>query len=381
MKCFTHSVYRSARGWLPVALIVWLGATGCAMQSEMMELNTDMEDVQKLQARLEEGLGEATQATETVRALSIRLEELEKKTQLGTGSGLNARIASGLKEIDVELVRLKQERDSLERRMEEAESFFVERLQGVSGRQQGVESRVAALESNLGERDQNLDEWRQALNAEQEKRLQQAEARAADAETRAAAASGQLEQLKGQVTLLVDRLAELETRATEADRIAAQERENGLQLARADISALTDRLMELEQARQAEERLSEEDSAQLAARLASIEQQNIAALEERAAVRQKMDADNIAIADRLTELEKVREAQASLSDENIGKLTGQLASIQQRIEQQQDVAASEERAAVRQKMDADNIAIADRLTELEKVREAQASLSDENIGK
>ncbi|MBI5136416.1 MAG: hypothetical protein HZA24_03660 [Nitrospirae bacterium] len=132
------------------ALLCLVALSGCALQSDVVELGANVEEIQDLQKKLERQLAEAEEATETVRAMRVRMDTVEEKLREGVSPELESRITLGLKSLERAQKDLQEERKLTADRLGEAEKFFVGRVQEVSADQQDVMDRVAIVEARLG---------------------------------------------------------------------------------------------------------------------------------------------------------------------------------------------------------------------------------------
>lgn|GEM_PF-2462825 len=179
------------------ALCLWaLGTTGCALQSEMMEMETDVTRIKTLQHDLEKGVADAKEAAESMRAVGFRLEAVEAKLKAGMDPQLQGRIDQGLKALDGALDDLARERKATEARLKEAETFFVDRLEQVSSREQGLSNRVAALEES------GTSPTRRAARAD-------AAAEVSVLRAKLAEQAEALDAMQGEFGLLTDRVAQV----------------------------------------------------------------------------------------------------------------------------------------------------------------------------
>ncbi len=137
---------------LRLALVLFSGwvLSGCALQSDVMEIDLDVEAIQDLQRKLETQLTHADEAAETVRAMRVRMDTVEDKLKEGMNPELETRVNVGLRTLERSQRQLTAARVQVEDRLSEAETFFVGQVQEVSAKQSGVEERVSTMESRLG---------------------------------------------------------------------------------------------------------------------------------------------------------------------------------------------------------------------------------------
>ena len=192
---------RGAARWAMFALGAWglLGVSGCALQADVMEMSMDVDNIRDLQAKLEQQLAEASTSADKMRALKVRVETLEDHIRQGVGAELEAKVGVELKA--VERARKDMMKDALanDRRLNEAETFFIERVKSVSSRQQGLDLRMADLEAQVD----SVFRGR-AADAEDSAR------RVAAAEKAATGAVRDLAWVDDRFTAMTDRLALLE---------------------------------------------------------------------------------------------------------------------------------------------------------------------------
>jgi hypothetical protein len=136
--------------WLLWSTLIGFALSGCALQADVMELGTNMEEVEGLQRKLETQLEDAEEAIESVHAMRVRMETVEEKLSEGVSPELEARINVGLKTMERALRQLADERSRTGDRLDEAETFFIGEVKRVSARQKRSEDGVAAMEARLG---------------------------------------------------------------------------------------------------------------------------------------------------------------------------------------------------------------------------------------
>lgn len=186
--------------------------SGCALQSDVFELGLDVKKIKELQDRLEQQLVESAEATETVRAMRVRMETVENKLREGVNPELEARISVGLKSLERERKQLAQERDAAKERLRESETFFVGRVQAVSAQQQGLSSRLIDIEGQVSA----LYDARSRDRAAEVARLESVEKRAIAAVQGLEWADAQLNNLDARLDLLENR----DSNSTETTRMA-----------------------------------------------------------------------------------------------------------------------------------------------------------------
>lgn len=337
---------------LALAAAVAVVPAGCALQSDVMEMEGQVAGIQALQKQLEQGVADAKDAAETMRAVNFRMEALENKLNERSDTALEARITKGIDDLQNALDAVAAERKATEGRMREAETFFTGRLERVSARQQGIENRLTDLEGDTA--------------PSPELRASRAEM-AADLQTlrqRLAAQDEALKAVQGQFGLVTDRLAQLaaaqaampepgldpqgaerlgmrlsnvETQAADA----AQARQRLVD----QLALMTDNLAKVNQAQQA----SETQQAALAEDAAGALQTRLAALERKDAERARLEqglaeqighldgrlagvagAQEQAAQETRTRTEADRQARAALAEDTAGKLEVRLAALEQK---------------------------------------------------
>jgi chromosome segregation ATPase len=342
-----------------VALLAVLALGGCALQSEVMEIDEEMGAVQALQKELERGIADANEAAETMRAIGVRMAAVEDRLKAEVRPELEARITKGMDDLERALEAVARSREANEARIREAETFFVERLEKLSSRQQALSTRITAMEAEGAPSSPRARAARAELTADLEtlrgKVRESSEALVRVQEqfnllTDTVAGLAESQQLARQQRAGVTeqaaerldlRLSNLEARA--ADAAAGQER-----LAQ-EIGLLTDRLAALstakDEAAQQNAALANDAAAALAARLDALERSEAERAKreaERAAAAQaqaRAQAEaNTRLAARLDELTARTDAlaaartqaeaeRAALSEDAAGQLAAQMDAL------------------------------------------------------
>jgi chromosome segregation ATPase len=334
---------------LAAALGCLMAASGCALQSEVMEVQDQMDALKSLQKQLEQQIADAQEAAETMRAIGFRMEAVEDKLKEGVNPEIQARISQGLRDLDNALGGLAAQRKALDERMGEAERFFVRRVEEVSARERALSSRVASLETTglppaeRGARDEAADEL-DALKA------------------RAGAQDERLKRMQEQFLLLTDRMARL-TAAQQATQQAAQagagqdQVDQRIAALEADAAAgtqdrrqladqvrlLTGQVAGLAAGQQDKAQLSETQAAALDQRLAAAEQQAA----DNAALQAELTRKVGEVSDRMAGIATAQTEGATQATGAVQTLAGRLAALEQA-----DVDASASAQALAARLDA-----------------------------
>jgi len=390
-----------------------LATAGCALQSDVLEMEGQVAGIQALQKQLEQQVTDAKEAAEAMRAVGFRMEAVENKLNEGSDSALEARITKGIDDLQHALDGMDAQRKAIDDRLREAETFFTARVEQVSARQQGLSGRLADLEGDVNPSPElrasraemaadlqtfqhKLTEQGDALKAVQGQfglltdNLARISAQAAAAQAASQAASQTASQTASQVEAqaaepppppgpepqeverLGMRLANVESRATEAaqaqQRLADQ------------IALLTANLGQVAQAQQQAEAgkaaLAQDAAGALDTRLATLEQRDA----ERARLEQGLAGQIGTLDARITGMAAAQEEagkqaetrQAALAQDAAGALDTRLATLEQ---------GDAERVKAQQEL-ADRIAaITERLARLaeagDQARTAQATVSEQ----
>ena len=172
-----------------------LPGAGCALQSDVLEMEGQVASIQALQKQLEQGVADAKESAESMRAVGFRMEALENKLNEKSDPALQARIAKGIDDLQHALDGMESERKAIDDRLREAETFFTGRVEQVSARQQGLAARITDLEGDV----KPSPELR-ASRAEMAADLQTLQHKLADQDAL-------LKAVQGQFVLLTDKLA------------------------------------------------------------------------------------------------------------------------------------------------------------------------------
>jgi len=334
------------RAGLALALALGALGAGCALQSEVMEVQDEMATIQALQKQLEQQVADAQEAAETMRAIGFRMEAVEKKLTEGVNPEVQARITQGLRDLDNALGGLEAQRKSIDERLGEAERFFVGRVEDVSSREQALSSRLASLETSglppaeRAARTETAGELevlknRADASAEGLKRMQEqfrlltdrmAQVMAAEQATRQAV--NQNAQQAAQQAAADTGMEKLDQRLASLEAGAAQDTQGRQQLAE-QVRALTDRVAgiqtDLAAGRRDQTQLTETQAAALDARLAAAEKRaadNAAALGQ---VSQQVGA----VSDRMAGIATAQTAGATEATGAVQTLSGRLAALEQ----------------------------------------------------
>jgi chromosome segregation ATPase len=315
-------------------------ASGCALQSEVMEVQDEMAAIQSLQKQLEQQIADAQEAAETMRAIGFRMEAVEQKLKEGINPEVQARITQGLHDLDTALNGLDAKNKAIDERLGEAERFFVARVEEVSGRQQALSSRLSDLESS------GLPPADRAARDEAKSELEVLKTQA-DAQTQG------LKRMQEQFGLLTDRMAQLAA-AQQATQSAAQARAARDQTAGADlekvdlrlanleadaakgaqgrqqlvdqVGMLTDRIAGLTAGQQDKAQVSEAQATALEGRLAAAEQQAAANAAAQAELTKRMGE----VTDRIAGLATGQQDKAQVSETQAAALDARLAAAEKR---------------------------------------------------
>jgi chromosome segregation ATPase len=349
-----------------------LALGGCALQSEVMEIDEEMGAIKALQKELEKGIADANEAAETMRAIGVRMAAVEDRLKAEVRPELEARITKGMDDLDRALEGVTQAREANEARIREAETFFVERLEKLSSRQQALSTRITAMEAEGAPSSPRARAARAELTADLE-----------TLRTKVGESSEALARVQEQFSLLTDtvaglaesqqlarqqragvteqaaerldlRLSNLEARA--ADAAAGQER-----LAQ-EIGGLTDRLAALSTAREEAARkdaaLANDAAAALAARLDALERseaERARSEAERAkteAERAKTEAERAAQAQARARAQAEANARLAARLDELAARTDALAAARTRAEAERAVLSEDAAGQLATQMDA-----------------------------
>lgn len=319
---------------LAAALTALALVSGCALQSEVMEVQDEMGTVKSLQKQLEEQLADAQEAAETMRAIGFRMEAVEDKLKEGVNPEVQARITQGLRDLGTALSGLAAQRKAIDERLGEAERFFVGRVEDVSARQQALSSRVASLEST------GLPPAERTARAESAGELEALKARSE-------AQAERLKRMQEQFGLLTDRMARLAvaqqaTRQAATQAAGAGQEKTDLRLSNLEAGAaqgaqgrqqladqvrmLTDRMAGLAAGQQDKAQLSETQAAALAGRLAAAEKQAADNAATQAALAQQVAA----VTDRMSGIATAQTEGATQATGVVQTLSGRLEALERR---------------------------------------------------
>jgi chromosome segregation ATPase len=319
---------------LAAALAVLALASGCALQSEVMEVQDEMATIKSLQKQLEQQIADAQEAAETMRAIGFRMEAVEDKLKEGVNPEVQARITRGLHDLDTALNGLDAKNKAIDERLGEAERFFVARVEEVSGRQQALSSRVTSLE-NTG-----LPPEERAARAVATSDLE-------SLKTRAEAQTQSLKRMQEQFALLTDRMAQLQAAQQATQQAATQAAGAGmekvdLRLANLEsgaakgvqgrqqladqVAMLTDRIAGLTAGQQAKAQVSETQATALDTRLAAAEKQSADNAAAQAALTQKLTE----VSGRMADLAAGQADKAQVSETQATALETRLAAAEKR---------------------------------------------------
>jgi len=332
----------AARVRVVLAVAALAAASGCALQSEVMEVQDEMATIQSLQKELTQQVADAQEAAETMRAIGFRMEAVEGKLKEGVNPEIQARITQGLRDLDTALGNLESQRKSIDERMGEAERFFVRRVEEVSAREQALSSRLSSLESS------GLPPAERAARSEAAGELEVLK-------TRAEAQAEAVKRMQEQFGLLTDRMAQLQAAQQATSRTAqqvAQERETRAQASGADlekvdlrlanlegdaakgvqgrqqladqVTLLTDRMAGLAAGQQDKAQLSQTQAASLEARLAAAEQKAAANAAVQAELAQKVGE----VSDRMAGIATAQTEGATQATGEVQTLSGRLAALE-----------------------------------------------------
>ncbi len=315
---------------LAAALAVLALASGCALQSEVMEVQDEMATIKSLQKQLEQQIADAQEAAETMRAIGFRMEAVEDKLKEGVNPEVQARITQGLHDLDTALNGLDAKNKAIDERLGEAERFFVARVEEVSGRQQALSSRVRSLETS------GLPPEERAARAVATSDLE-------TLKTRAETQTQSLKRMQEQFALLTDRMAQLQAaqQATQQAAGAGMEKVD-LRLANLEAGAakgtqgrqqlvdqvamLTDRVAGLTAGQQAKTQVSETQATALETRLAAAEKRAADNATAQAALAQTVKE----VSDRMAGVATAQTAGATEATGAVQTLSARLAALEQR---------------------------------------------------
>ncbi|MDH4230180.1 MAG: hypothetical protein OEW11_10640 [Nitrospirota bacterium] len=215
MRSFSPAAATRRAAWVSgAALLALLLVSGCAMQQDMMEMQTDVTKVQDLQSRLDAQILAAGDAAARVKAMEARLDTFERRLNTETNTVLNEGLPQAVKRSDDTLRQLREVIAELGRRVHDAEQYFLAKLAESEGREQQFLKQVAGIAEDseeIANRAQTMD----ALSA----RLETVERLAARNAERVAAPE---DPSKPQVDALNRRLTELEAGTRNLSQEAAK---------------------------------------------------------------------------------------------------------------------------------------------------------------
>jgi len=215
VRSFSPAAATRRAAWVSgAALLALLLVSGCAMQQDMMEMQTDVTKVQDLQSRLDAQILAAGDAAARVKAMEARLDTFERRLNTETNTVLNEGLPQAVKRSDDTLRQLREVIAELGRRVHDAEQYFLAKLAESEGREQQFLKQVAGIAEDseeIANRAQTMD----ALSA----RLETVERLAARNAERVAAPE---DPSKPQVDALNRRLTELEAGTRNLSQEAAK---------------------------------------------------------------------------------------------------------------------------------------------------------------
>lgn len=310
--------------------------SGCALQSEVMEVQDEMDTVKSLQKQLEQQIADAQEAAETMRAIGFRMEAVETKLREGINPEVQARITQGLHDLDGALSGLDAKNKAIDDRLADAERFFSSRVEEVSAREQALSQRLSGLETS-------------GLPPAERSARDQAAGELEVLKTRAEAEDETLKRMQGQFGLLTDRLAQLQAaqqaarqqaagagpekvdlRLSSLEAGAAKDAQGRQQLGdqmtglTAQVAALTGQVAALSAGQQDKTQVSETQAAALEGRLAAAEKQ---AAESAAAMGQLSQKVDEAVG-RMAGIATAQTAGATEATGAVQTLAGRLAALE-----------------------------------------------------
>ena len=132
------------------ALVLALGATGCAIQSEIVEMDDTLDSLVKRQKELDEEMSSVSEVAGRLYSLDLRVDSVEEILQKESKTVLQRDLVEAL-------LATKKDRDNIERRLATMETYFVDRLSEYVEREQRLIKDVTDLRRE-GER------WMESLS-------------------------------------------------------------------------------------------------------------------------------------------------------------------------------------------------------------------------